>query len=401
MNLSSHRLIHQVSIQPSFGHLSCFDSSLSVMISFLCWHLCQLSFFSSLSSLHGRSEKPKHSREEGASPGGSSDDYAYPPPPVPAYSLSLPNSPVLYKKGTTGGQSRNIPTPGRTPSCPGKSPLRAHTAPSSPAAQRSTRPQGVSTLPTPSRQHGYQTGNDNRFQDEPLNCPVTIHYATTPHHSECQKQQQQPKQSQHPDVTKQCSMEELRCTVQAVTSSIEHHTQDVHHLGQKMVAATEMITDSMEENAQAVSLLAEVVDKLQGLIVANKHPESSPPHRRKPHTPPAPSQRVSSISPKVHRKPPTPYLYHLSTSSSNSCSSSSSSTSVSSCAEGFATSRSPKQMNGGSKKTVVTFGVIQRAGGTNGQMRLNNGSVSGSRLEDQQDCNSTGCLTTKKKKKNK
>lgn len=365
-------------------------------------------FFSSLSSLHGGSEKPKASREGGASPGGSSDDYAYPPPPVPAYSLSLPNSPVLYKKGTTGGQSRNIATPGRTPSSPGTNPLRAHTAPSSPAAQRSTRHQGVSTVPTPSRQHGGQTGTHNRFHDEPLNCPMMIHYATTPHHSECQnppkhkknkEKEQQLKHSQHPDLIQQHSVEELRSTVQAVTSSIEHHTQDVHHLGQKMVAATEMITDSMEENAQALSLLAEVVDKLQGLIVANKHPESSPPHRLKQHTPPAPSPRVSSVSPKSLCKPPTLYPYHLSTSSSNSCSSSSSSTSVSSCADGFAPSRSPKRMNGGSKRTMVTFGVVQRPGGSNGQMRLNNGSVSSTSLE--QDCNSSGCLTTKKKKKNK
>lgn len=365
--------------------------------------LASFSFLSSLFSLHGGSETPKTSREGGASPGGSSDDYAYPPPPVPAYSLSLPNSPVLYKQGTTGGQSRNIATPGRTPSCPGLGPLRAHTAPSSPAAQRSTRQQGVSTVPTPSRQHGCQTGTHRRFHDEALKCPVTVHHATAPHHSECQSppkrvQEQQLKNSPHPDLIQQHNVEELRSTVQAVTSSIEHHTQDVQHLGQKMVAATEMITDSMEENAQALSLLAEVVDKLQGLIVANKHPESSPPHRLKQQTPPAPSSRVS---PKVLRKPGTPYLYHLSTSSSNSCSSSSSSMSVSSCAGDFATSRSPKRMNGGSQRTMVTFDVIHRPGGSNGQMRLNNGSVSSTSLEDQRDCNSTGCLTTKKKRKKK
>uniref|UniRef100_A0AAQ5ZQW0 Membrane protein, palmitoylated 4a (MAGUK p55 subfamily member 4) n=1 Tax=Amphiprion ocellaris TaxID=80972 RepID=A0AAQ5ZQW0_AMPOC len=91
-------------------------------------------------------ERPKLNREEGASIGGSSDDYAYPPPPVPAYSFSLPNSPILYKKCTTGGQSRNIPTPGRTPSCPGTRPPRVRTAPSSPATQRSTRQQGGATI---------------------------------------------------------------------------------------------------------------------------------------------------------------------------------------------------------------------------------------------------------------
>lgn len=295
-----------------------------------------------------------------------------------------------------GRHSRNIATPGRTPSCTGMNPLRTHTAPSSPAAHHSTRQQGVCTLPTPGRQRGCQTGSHNK-QEEPLNRPMMIH-STAPCHNGCQKQ---PKHPQPPELTKQCSMEEFRSTVQTVASSIEHGTQDVRHLGQKMVAATEMITDRVEENAQALNLLAEVVDKLQGLIVASKHPEFSPPRRPKQHPPPPPPPRVSSISPKVVHKPPTPYPRHLLSSSSSSCSSSSSSTSVTSCADGFATSKSPKRMNGGSKRTVVTFGATHRASGSNGQLRLNNGTVSRAPLEDQQDCNSTGCLTTKKKKKNK
>ncbi|XP_044071771.1 uncharacterized protein LOC122885134 isoform X2 [Siniperca chuatsi] len=322
------------------------------------------------------SEKPKHNEREGASTGGSSDDYAYPPPPVPAYSLSLPNSPVLYKKRATGGHSRNIPTPGRTPTCTGMNPLRAHTAPSSPAAHPSTRQQGVSTLPTPGRQRGCQTGSHNKRQEEPLNHPLMVQYSAAPRHNGCQnqpkqtrKEQQQQKLRQHPqppEFTKQCSVEELRSTVQTVASSIEHGTQDIRHLGQKMTAATDMITDSVEENAQALNLLAEVVDKLQGLIVASKHPELSPPRRPKQRLPPPPPPRVSSMSPKVVRKPPTPYPRRLSFSSS-SCSSSSSSTSVSSCVDGFATSRSPKRMNGGSKRTVVTFGATHRASGSIGQ----------------------------------
>lgn len=360
--------------------------------------------------LHGGSfsEKAKHNGgEDGASAGGCSDDYAYPPPPVSAvYSLSLPNSPVLYKKRATGGHSRNVPTPGRTPSSTGMSPLRAHTAPSSPAVQRSTRQQGVSTLPTPGRQNWCQTGSLNKCLEEPLNRPLMIHSSTASRHNGSQNPLAQSlrQHPQPPELTKQCSVEELRSTVQTVASSIEHGTLDVRHLGQKMVAATEMITDSVEENAQALNLLAEVVDKLQGLIVASKHPESSPPRGLKQHAPPPPPPRVSSVSPKVVRKPPTPYPHHFSSSSSSSsCSSSSSSTSVSSCADSFATSRSPKRMNGGSKRTVVSFGAGHRASGcgSNGQVRLNNGSISKAPLEDQQDCNSTGCLTTKKKKKNK
>lgn len=334
------------------------------------------------------------------------DDYACPPPPVLAYSLSLSNSPVLYKKGATGGHSRNIPTPGRTPTCPGMYPLRAHTAPSSPATQHSTRQVGVSTLPISGRQHGDQTGPHKRRQEEYLNCPSMLHYSTSSFHNGCQNQ---PKQSQNeqwqqlkhhqhhlpPELTKQCSVEELRSTVQTLASSIEHGTHDVRHLSQKMVAATEMITDSVEENAQALNLLAEVVDKLQGLIVASNHPEPSPPRGPRQYPPPPPPPRVSSISSKVVCKPPTPYPRHLS-SSSSSCSSSSS-TSVSSCTDSFGMSKSPKGLNGGSRKAS---GATQMAGGSgsNGQMRLNNGTVSRAPLEVQQDCNNTGCLTNKKKK---
>ncbi|KAG8000460.1 MAGUK p55 subfamily member 4 [Nibea albiflora] len=347
----------------------------------------------------------KHNTGEGASPGGGTEDYAYPPPPVPAH--SLPNAPALYKKGATGGHSRTVPTPGRTSSFTGKNSLRAHTAPSSPAVHRSIQQQGVKSLPTPGRQHRYQTGSHSKHQ-ELQNRPV-IQCSTAPCHKGHQNQpqwtqneQHQPKLHQHPqsvEFTKQLSMEELRSTVQTVSSSIKHSTQDVHPPGHKMMAGTEMITDNVEDNAQALNLLTEVVDKLQGLIVASKQPKPSPSCRPTQHAPPTPPPRVSTVFPKVVRKPPTPYPCHLSSSSSSG---SSSPSSVSSCADSLATSRSLKQINGGSKKKAVTFVGTHKAGGngSNGQVRLNNGSISRAPLEDQQDRNTTGCLTTKKKKKN-
>ncbi|CAB1418506.1 unnamed protein product [Pleuronectes platessa] len=362
------------------------------------------SVFSPASRAGSFSEKTKPNGGEAA--GSSRDDYAY--PPLLAFSVSLPSSPVMYQNGTTGGQSRNIPTPGRAPSCPGMSPVRAQTTSSSPAAQRCTHQQSVSTLPIPAR----QTAPHNKHHRETVNRPNTHYYSTAPRHSGCRNQ---PKltQNQHLQLnlcelpqpralTKQCSVEELRATVQTAASSIEHGTQDVRHLGHKMVAVTELITDSVEENAQALNLLAEVVDKLQGLIVASKHPGSSPPLRPRQHPPPPPPPRVSSMSPKMVRKPPTPYTQHLSSSPSSTSrsTSSSSSSSVSSCADSFPTSKSPKQANRGSKRTVVVSGAIHRAGasGSNGQMRFSNGSGSRVSLGDEQDHNSTGCLTVKKKK---
>ncbi|KAA8579187.1 hypothetical protein FQN60_018760 [Etheostoma spectabile] len=324
-----------------------------------------------LSLVRPPAPKPKQSSGEGTSSGGSSDDYAYPPPPVPAY--SLPNSPVLYKKAT-GGHSRTIPTPGRSPSSSwtGTNPPTAHTAPSSPASHRSTQDQGVCTLVSGARQGG---------------CPSLPHGHPRQNGSQKQAQQTQKELARQPRIDK------LQCNVQTAPGSIERGSQDVCHLGRKMAVVTEMI--SGEENAQALNLLAEVVDKLQGLIVASK---VTPPRRRK-QPPPPPPLRFSSMSPKVVRKAPTPYPCHL---SSSSCSSSSSFTSVSSCA-GVRMLRSPERVNGGARRTVGEFGATRRVGvgGRNGQARPNNTAASRDPEEDQHHGNSTGCLTTKKKKKNK
>lgn len=187
------------------------------------------------------------------------------------------------------------------------------------------------------------------------------------------------------EINKNCSMEELRTTVQTVASSVEHSSQDVRHLGKKMMAATEMITDKVEENAQALNLLAEVIDKLQGIIVAEKHLEALSPCRPKLHIQPVPPPRGSSPSPKVIHKPSSLYPRPVSPSSASS-----SSSSAGSCLDGFTLSQSPKWLNGGAKikKRAVDCDVY-------GHVRVKNGQVSRARKEDQQD---TGCLKIKKKK---
>uniref|UniRef100_A0A3Q3AY66 MAGUK p55 subfamily member 4-like n=1 Tax=Kryptolebias marmoratus TaxID=37003 RepID=A0A3Q3AY66_KRYMA len=339
------------------------------------------------------SERPKTPREYGASCKESSDDYAYLPPPVPAYSISLPNSPLLYKKDARGGESRSIPTSGRTL-------VRVHTAPATPENQQSTRQQGVSTFPAPNRQHWCQDGPFKKHQEGPSNHLYMTNYSTDTQHNKChhqpkqtQKRMQQHQQKHHQpslplELNKNCSMEELRTTVQTVASSIEHSSQDVRHLGQKMVAATEMITDRVEENAQALNLLAEVVDKLQGIIVVKKHLEASPPCKPKLHIRPIPPPRGSSVSPKVIHKPSTPYPRPISPSSASS-----SSSSASSCLDGFTMSQSPQRSNRGIK--IRTRAVDHDI---NGHIKLKNGSVSRAQQENKQDFNTTGCLKTKKKK---
>ncbi|RVE58514.1 hypothetical protein OJAV_G00210050 [Oryzias javanicus] len=306
-------------------------------------------------------ERSKPKRE--GDPSSVSEDYAYLPPPVPVYSQSLPNSPLLYKKR---GKSR-------TASTLNKASAKVHTAPVSPAAQCPDEQQNISTFPLSDSHRRYKAGSRKKTHEEFLN-PSTFHQYQHPSHNGC-KSQPIPPQKEKPEpqchqagvqLSKQCSVEELRSTVQTVVSTIEHSSQDVRQLGQKMVAATEMIADSVEENAQAVNLLAEVVEKLQGIIVAKKQHGVSPSTRPK-HNPPTPPPRVSSLSPKVVRKPPTPYPSQLS-----SCSSSSS---ASSGAEDFGVSQN--------KNHQVTL----RAGGcgSNGHVWFDSETVSRAHMEGRQE----------------
>lgn len=347
-----------------------------------------LFLYSLLLSADSLSERSKPKR--GGEASTNSDDYAYPPPPIPLYSQSLPNSPLLYKKRGTGGHLRDAPTLNMASA-------KVHTAPVSPTPQCPKEQLKIRTCPLSTSHYGFKAGSHNKYQEEFLN-PSTLHQYSHPPYNGCKAQPiqtqkgNQDTKSHQPgaQLNKQCSVEELRSTVQTVVSTIEHSSQDVRQLGQKMVAATEMIADSVEENAQAVNVLAEVVEKLQGIIVAKKQHRASGSTRAK-QNPPTPPPRVSSLSPKVVRKPPTPYP--ISPSQLSSCSSSSS---VSSGSEDFGGSQSRHQQN-------KSHRVTQRAGGcgSNGHVWFDNGTVSRAHMEEQQEPRSTGCLQTMKRRKKK
>ncbi|KAI4880267.1 hypothetical protein NFI96_030706, partial [Prochilodus magdalenae] len=71
------------------------------------------------------------------------------------------------------------------------------------------------------------------------------------------------------ELLKQESLAELCSTFQQVANHIEHRSHNVQLLGQRMAAATERMSESVQENAQALAMLAQVVDKLQGLVAAS------------------------------------------------------------------------------------------------------------------------------------
>lgn len=78
------------------------------------------------------------------------------------------------------------------------------------------------------------------------------------------------------ELAKQESLDELRSTVQLAASSMESSTKDIKLLGEKMAAATERMSDTVQDNSQALLLLTQVVDRLQMLIAATRTDTATP-----------------------------------------------------------------------------------------------------------------------------
>lgn len=77
-------------------------------------------------------------------------------------------------------------------------------------------------------------------------------------------------------LAKQESLDELRSTVQLAASSMENSTKDIKLLGEKMAAATERMSETVQDNSQALVLLTQVVDRLQTLLAATRPEINSP-----------------------------------------------------------------------------------------------------------------------------
>lgn len=72
------------------------------------------------------------------------------------------------------------------------------------------------------------------------------------------------------ELAKQESLDELRTTVQLAASSMESSTKDIKLLGEKMAAATERMSDTVQDNSQALVLLTQVVERLQSVLAATR-----------------------------------------------------------------------------------------------------------------------------------
>lgn len=72
------------------------------------------------------------------------------------------------------------------------------------------------------------------------------------------------------ELAKQESLNELRTTVQLAASSMESSTRDIKLLREQMAAATERMTDTVQDSSQALVLLTQVVERLQLVVAATR-----------------------------------------------------------------------------------------------------------------------------------
>ncbi|XP_034469426.1 uncharacterized protein LOC117778172 isoform X2 [Hippoglossus hippoglossus] len=153
------------------------------------------------------------------------------------------------------------------------------------------------------------------------------------------------------ELAKQESLDELRTSVQLAASSMENSTKDIKLLGEKMAAATERMSDTVQDNSHALVLLSQVVDRLQTLLSASKSDINSPKHVVA--EPVSTPKKSPSPKPRGHR-PSLTHQSRCSFPSLPSCTSSSSS--LSSSLDAPSTSQGTSGLSvscGGSPRTTV------------------------------------------------
>ncbi len=200
----------------------------------------------------------------------------------------------------------------------------------------------------------------------------------------------------HTRPAKEEGLNELQNTLQRATSCMEHSSENVHLLGERMAAATERISESVQENSQALAMLKHVVEKLQELV-STSNTTSESPHGTE--TASRVVNRMGSRSISIPNSPVIPSssrFSHCPSSSSSSSGSSSSSSSAITLLEKPVLSKD-KSFNA---KTNLSPSSQKRQVGV--QHRMTNGALTSSPAQNYK-VNSSAfrCFFSQKKKKNK
>lgn len=103
------------------------------------------------------------------------------------------------------------------------------------------------------------------------------------------------------DPAQQESPDQLRSAVQLAARSMESSTKDIKLLGERMTAATERMSEAVQDNSQALTLLSQVVDRLQALLAATAAETGGPDPAERDPTPkrspkrPSPARSIPSL----------------------------------------------------------------------------------------------------------
>ncbi|XP_019746363.1 uncharacterized protein mpp4b isoform X4 [Hippocampus comes] len=177
----------------------------------------------------------------------------------------------------------------------------------------------------------------------------------------------------HVELAKQESLDELRSTVQLAASSMESSTKDIQLLGERMAIATERMSETVHDNSQALTLLDQVVDRLQSVLNTGRT-ERNPPLAKCA----AAEQRRIPINSRAQR----PSLSSMPSLISSSCSS------LSSCPDVPSTSRARSCLSGscrGSPRDKSKYPPLMHhlTNGTLGEAKKSSSAVRGGRSNQQ------------------
>lgn len=194
----------------------------------------------------------------------------------------------------------------------------------------------------------------------------------------------------HTRPAKEEGLNELRNTLQQATSCMEHSSENVHLLGERMAAATERISESVQENSQALAMLTHVVEKLQELV-STSNTTSESPHGTE--TARRVVNRMGSRLLSVPNSPAIPSSSRFSHCPSDSSSSSSSSSAITLLEQ-------PVLSKGKSLNAKTNLSPSSQKRQVDVQHRMTNGSLTSSPAQNRK-VNSSAfrCFFSQKKKK--
>lgn len=190
---------------------------------------------------------------------------------------------------------------------------------------------------------------------------------------------------------KEEGLTELQSTLQQATSCMERSSENVHLLGERMAAATERISESVQENSQALTILTHVIEKLQELVSTSNTTSVSP------HCAETTRTVVNRMGSRSLSVPTSPAIASSSRfSHCPSCSSSSSSSSAISLLE------QPVLSTGRSFNPKTKQFLSSQRRQDDVKHWMTNGSLMSSPAQNHKMNSSTfGCFFNQKKKKNK